>query len=35
MTIVVSVRVTDGIVLASDSATSFIDSNGNVLKGLQ
>jgi hypothetical protein len=32
MTIVVSVRVNDGIVLAADSATSFIDANGNVVK---
>lgn len=32
MTIVVSVRVTDGIVLASDSATSFVDGDGIVVK---
>jgi hypothetical protein len=32
MTIVVTVRVNDGIVLAADSATSFIDSAGNVAK---
>lgn len=32
MTIVVSVRVNDGIVLAGDSATSFTDANGNVVK---
>ena len=32
MTIVVTVRVNDGIVLAADSATSFIDGQGNVAK---
>ena len=32
MTIVVTVRVNDGIVLAADSATSFSDSNGNIAK---
>lgn len=32
MTIVVSVRVNDGIVLAADSATSFSDANGTVVK---
>jgi hypothetical protein len=32
MTIVVSVKVTDGIVLAADSATSFSDANGSVVK---
>jgi hypothetical protein len=32
MTIVVTVRVTDGIVLAADSATSFSDAAGNVAK---
>jgi hypothetical protein len=32
MTIVVTVRVTDGIVLAADSATSFSDQNGTVVK---
>jgi len=32
MTIVVTVRVNDGIVLASDSAASFIDTSGNVAK---
>jgi hypothetical protein len=32
MTIVVTVRVNDGIVLAADSATSFIDGSGNVAK---
>jgi hypothetical protein len=32
MTIVVTVRVNDGIVLASDSATSFFDDAGNVMK---
>lgn len=32
MTIVVTVRVTDGIVLASDSATSFLDADGHVAK---
>lgn len=32
MTIVVSVRVNDGIVLAADSATTFVDNGGNVLK---
>jgi hypothetical protein len=32
MTIVVTVRVTDGIVLAADSATSFSDASGNVIK---
>lgn len=32
MTIVVSVKVTDGIVLASDSATTFVDGNGTAVK---
>jgi len=32
MTIVVTVKVTDGIVLAADSATSFTDAKGNVAK---
>lgn len=32
MTIVVTVRVNDGIVLAADSATSFSDSDGKVVK---
>jgi hypothetical protein len=32
MTIVVTVRVTDGIVLAADSATSFTDASGHVAK---
>jgi hypothetical protein len=32
MTIVVSVRVNDGIVLAADSATSFVDDEGDVVK---
>jgi hypothetical protein len=32
MTIVVTVRVTDGIVLAADSATSFTDADGHVAK---
>jgi hypothetical protein len=32
MTIVVTVRVNDGIVLAADSATSFSDENGTVVK---
>lgn len=32
MTIVVTVKVNDGIVLASDSATSFVDAQGNVVK---
>ena len=32
MTIVVSVRANDGIVLATDSATSFVDANGQVVK---
>jgi hypothetical protein len=32
MTIVVTVKVTDGIVLAADSATSFTDAAGNVAK---
>jgi hypothetical protein len=32
MTIVVTIRVTDGIVLAADSATSFTDSAGHVAK---
>jgi hypothetical protein len=32
MTIVVTIRVTDGIVLAADSATSFTDQAGNVAK---
>jgi hypothetical protein len=32
MTIVVSVKVNDGIVLASDSATSFINDDGHVVK---
>jgi hypothetical protein len=31
MTIVVTVKINDGIVLASDSATSFYDDNGNFL----
>jgi hypothetical protein len=32
MTIVVTIRVTDGIVLAADSATSFADATGHVAK---
>ncbi|RYH27464.1 MAG: hypothetical protein EON54_23685 [Alcaligenaceae bacterium] len=32
MTIVVSVKVTDGVVLASDSATTFMDQNGTAVK---
>jgi 20S proteasome alpha/beta subunit len=32
MTIVVTVRVNDGIVLAGDSATSFVDAGGQVVK---
>lgn len=32
MTIVVTVKINDGIVLASDSATTFSDDNGNVVK---
>jgi hypothetical protein len=32
MTIVVTVKVTDGIVLAADSATSFTDAAGHVAK---
>lgn len=32
MTIVVSIKVTDGVVLASDSATTFMDGNGVALK---
>ena len=32
MTIVVTIRVNDGIVLAADSATSFVDGTGNVAK---
>lgn len=32
MTIVVSVKVTDGVVLASDSATTFFDQNGVAIK---
>ena len=32
MTIVVSVKVTDGIVLASDSATTFVDNAGTAVK---
>jgi hypothetical protein len=32
MTIIVTVRVTDGIVLAADSATSFSNTAGNVVK---
>ena len=32
MTIVVTIRVNDGIVLAADSATSFFDPDGNVAK---
>lgn len=32
MTIVVSVKVTDGIVLASDSATTFMDRSGAAVK---
>ena len=32
MTIVVSVKVTDGVVLASDSATTFMDSSGTAVK---
>jgi hypothetical protein len=32
MTIVVTIRVTDGIVLAADSATSFTDATGHVAK---
>lgn len=32
MTIVVSVKVTDGIVIASDSATTFFDANGAAVK---
>lgn len=32
MTIVVTVRVNDGIVLAGDSATSFVDKDGHVVK---
>lgn len=32
MTIVVSVKVTDGIVLASDSATTFVDNSGTPVK---
>lgn len=32
MTIVVTVKINDGIVLASDSATTFSDDQGNVVK---
>ena len=32
MTIVVSVRVNDGLVLAADSATTFFDNDGNAVK---
>lgn len=32
MTIVVTVKVTDGIVLASDSATTFVDNSGAAIK---
>jgi hypothetical protein len=32
MTIVVTVKIHDGIVLASDSATTFSDTDGNTVK---
>ena len=32
MTIVVTVKINDGIVLASDSATTFADDTGRVIK---